>query len=370
MSHEPHYRIHWVCSLSTPYNDFLFRSLAAEPDIDLTVHFIELRRGSHPWQSPVAVGFHHRAFQTVIGFDWHLLRLAWSDRESFFFLGSWREWTTRAVLILLSVLRRPFALVSDTPDLHKSRSPLKILLRRVFLPFVFSRSAAILATGRPAIQAFQVMGAPAARLVNFPFFVNLNRDQPAPTKACSDQILFIACGQLVQRKGYDLAIPAFAQALETGGHNQRGRARLLIAGDGPERAPLESLIAHLGLVDTVQVLGWLEPQAVQALLNQGDVFVHPARNDLFPASVLEAMAAGKPVIGSERAGSVVDRVMSGVNGFIHGHEKIVELAEHMVFFMEHPEEIKKMGIEARRTAEQWPVARGVQIIKSIVAMQG
>jgi len=379
---SPRYHIHWLCEHSTPYVDLLFRSLSSDPEIDLTVHFVRLRLASHPWQSPVASGFHSRSYRTVLGLDWRLVWMALTDTQSFFVVGGWRDWTMRAVIAILSVRERPFALASDTPKLHIRRSLAKSLLRAVFIPWVFKHCSAIFTTGQPGLDAFQAMGANAAKLRNLPWFVALDQSESPesvalpkvsrlptllPARSDPNEVWFVANGRLIYRKGFDLAIQAFRRALDSFPGHQG--SQLLIAGDGPEYDNLESLITASKLTGRVHLLGWLEPDEVAALLRLGDVFVHPARADPFPVAVLEAMAAGRAVIGSDAAGSVVDRVVHGVNGFVHHCGNVEELAEHMAFFMRYPDEAKRMGAQARRTAEQWPVSRGVRTIKDVLAEQ-
>jgi glycosyltransferase involved in cell wall biosynthesis len=89
--------------------------------------------------------------------------------------------------------------------------------------------------------------------------------------------------------------------------------------------------------------------------------------DRFGAAVLEAMAAGLVVLGSEATAAVRDRIRHGENGFVHRTGDVDELARQIGALLTHPELIRRIGQEARRTAEEWPVERGVQIIKSILA---
>ena len=91
--------------------------------------------------------------------------------------------------------------------------------------------------------------------------------------------------------------------------------RVLVAGDGPRRADLEALAGELGLGGVVEFLG--RRSDVPQLLRASDVLVlpsHPAVETL-PVSVLEAMAAGVPVVASA-VGSVPDMIENGTNGIL------------------------------------------------------
>jgi len=78
-------------------------------------------------------------------------------------------------------------------------------------------------------------------------------------------------------------------------------ARFVIAGEGPQRPQLEALIRSLGLHDRVHLLG--HRPDVAGLLTACDVFVLPSRFEGLPVALLEAMAAGRPVIATDIGGT-------------------------------------------------------------------
>lgn len=83
------------------------------------------------------------------------------------------------------------------------------------------------------------------------------------------------------------------------------KLRVVIAGDGSERGPLEALAARLGIAERVWFAGMRDD--VERLLQASDVFVLPSRTEAFPNVVLEAMAAGLPVVATD-VGSVREMV--------------------------------------------------------------
>lgn len=84
-----------------------------------------------------------------------------------------------------------------------------------------------------------------------------------------------------------------------------------IAGSGPSEISLRDLVASLGLVDRVRFLGWQVD--VDRLLASWDLLVIPSLEEGFPLSVLEAMAAARPVVAS-RVGGLSELVVDGVTG--------------------------------------------------------
>src|SRR5262249_35069911 len=135
-------KLNWICRQPTPYNDYLFRSLASESQIDLTVHFVEDFLPTHPWKSKMSYGFKSRAYRPFFGLDWKLLRTAFSD-DCFHIIGGWNEPTIISLISLLMANNRSFALWTDTPNLTAKRNPLKAWLRKSWLEKVFKRSRRI-----------------------------------------------------------------------------------------------------------------------------------------------------------------------------------------------------------------------------------
>ena len=89
--------------------------------------------------------------------------------------------------------------------------------------------------------------------------------------------------------------------------------RIIVAGDGSERASLEALARELGIAEKVSLLG--NRDDVHRLLKAGDVFVLASRTEAFPNVVLEAMATGLPVVTTD-VGSVREMVEPGRSALV------------------------------------------------------
>jgi glycosyltransferase involved in cell wall biosynthesis len=116
---------------------------------------------------------------------------------------------------------------------------------------------------------------------------------------------WLSVGAFNERKRIDYLLEAFA----------RCRARfpdltLTLAGDGGLREELEALAAGLGLADAVEFLGSVDPTEIPALMAAHDLFVHTSRHETFGVVVVEALAAGTPVLVSRCGGS--DQVLRGI----------------------------------------------------------
>lgn len=140
---------------------------------------------------------------------------------------------------------------------------------------------------------------------------------PAKQHAPRDEIHILAVGRLVDFKSPDRTIMAFETACKQG-----LRARLTIAGDGPLRATCELLRARSPFGEKIKLLGPVAPAQIPELLAEADIFTqHNIKGELsrqeeaYGVSILEAMAAGLPVVGT-RSGGVSETARHGVTGLL------------------------------------------------------
>ena len=125
---------------------------------------------------------------------------------------------------------------------------------------------------------------------------------PEPLQFEAPRILCM--GRFFDDKGFDLAITAFASLIDN-----FSQARLIIAGDGPERPNLKRQVAALGLGDAVEFTGFIDPQKVPELLNTATVCVIPSRvSEAFPIVALEAAQMARPVVAT-RVGGLPESVI-------------------------------------------------------------
>ena len=120
--------------------------------------------------------------------------------------------------------------------------------------------------------------------------------------------------------------------------------RLQFVGDGPRRGALAALAQSLGLERHVEFLGHRDD--VADLLAAADIFVLPSRSEALPNSVLEAMAAGLPVVASA-VGGLTDVIDDGRTGALVPPDDPVALATAMQRILEHPRLADTLGTNAR-----------------------
>ncbi|MGI6147925.1 MAG: glycosyltransferase family 4 protein [Limnochordia bacterium] len=138
---------------------------------------------------------------------------------------------------------------------------------------------------------------------------------------------------------------------------------IVIVGDGPERARLESYAAALGLGSSVHFLGWRED--VPALMAGWDVFILPSRSEGFSLSVLEAMASGLPVVVSDLA-CMREAVVSGKGGYLTRPGDAPELAAAILNVLRDNRRASQMGkFNRERAAALFGEDRMIQCTRAV-----
>lgn len=125
----------------------------------------------------------------------------------------------------------------------------------------------------------------------------------------ADERVLVSLSRLSKEKNIDFLLDAAAEL-----RRRKLRFRLLILGDGNERERLEQRIRDEGLNDNVTLAGGVPPERVPAWLALGDVFVFASKSETQGMVILEAMAAGLPVV-AVRSSGIDDVVRDGANGF-------------------------------------------------------
>jgi glycosyltransferase involved in cell wall biosynthesis len=115
-------------------------------------------------------------------------------------------------------------------------------------------------------------------------------------------------------------------------HSQDLDFQCEIAGEGPERRRLESLISELGLEKRVQLLGHISPEQMDSLYRRADLVALTSRSEGIPLVLMEAMARGTLVLAPEITG-IPELVIAGKTGFLYGPgsmwdflEKVMEIS--------------------------------------------
>ncbi len=142
------------------------------------------------------------------------------------------------------------------------------------------------------------------------------------------------------------------------------RATFLIVGDGPIRDELTALARQHGVADRIRWTGYRTD--VETLLPGCDLFVHPSLDDAFPTVLLEAMAAGLPVVASN-VGGIPEIVTPGVTGRLVPPGDARLLAESVSSLLSDAGELERMRSAAFENGERFSTRVWVDRLTALYA---
>jgi len=222
--------------------------------------------------------------------------------------------------------------------------------RRAAMRWAFRHSNEVVAVSQPhRAEISRLLGVRRERLRVVPNgipFISGDRNVVRSELGIEDdEVLMVAVGNLYPVKGHRFLIKALA------GLPRDGRWKLAIAGRGQEEQDLRAMISENGLSGRVQLLGLR--QDIANVLAAGDLFVMPSLSEGLPLAVLEAMAAGLPVVASA-VGGIPDVTGNGRGGITVPAGSVESLQEALEYLVAHHEERIALGMEAHHAWKSSP----------------
>jgi glycosyltransferase involved in cell wall biosynthesis len=206
--------------------------------------------------------------------------------------------------------RRRGLVAGDVEDFQRARGGAAVAVLRRARDFELRRAAHVLCPSsylRELVLSWGVAGERASVLPNpAPEVPDLPPREELKRNLGLNGATLAFAGRLTAQKSLDRALEAVAAA---------DGIRLVIAGDGPDRAPLEHQARELGIADRVSFLGPQPRERIVELFRAADATILSSSWENFPHTVVEALAVGTPVLAME-SGGVGEVVQDGVNGLV------------------------------------------------------
>lgn len=288
------------------------------------------RDGSRLAKLQLALSAWFRSAWLLITGDIRLVHIHISSYASF--------WRKSCFMLLARAARTPVVVHMHGADFVEFNQGLPAVGKR-FVRWMFANSTLLIALSDEWERRLRVLGG-HNRIAVVPNPVVIPPERGARFRKRST-LLFL--GNIGHRKGCYVLLDALAVVKE-----KYPRVRLLCGGDGDHQAFLDAA-AKRGLSQNIQLLGWVVGGAKRRLLARSTVFVLPSYSEGLPMALLEAMAAGLPVI-STPVGGIPDAVRNGVDGLLVPAGDAPALAQAIERLLSDASLCASLGASARARA--------------------
>ncbi len=160
-----------------------------------------------------------------------------------------------------------------------------------------------------------------------------------------DSPSLVFCGRFVQAKRLDILIEAFGVV-----QKKIPNARLILVGDGAERSKLNNIVQSLNLSPYVKITGYVKNSQVADFLSKASIFISSSSFEGTPNTLLEAMAAGLPIVAT-KVGGIPDIITDGENGLLVQPCDVDSLAKAILRLLGDKAMAEKLGFNARIKAD-------------------
>ena len=345
-------RINWIAVQPTPYNKSLFDAIIESDLFDLKLYYSDREFLELPFKEELK-GPDDYFFNKILGVDWYAL-FSLSTTRDWVIVAGWNDLTKLLVILIRGLLARKTAFWTDSldVDLVLSNRPLFLFKK------IISRNFKIFfTTGKMGIENIKQIGLirDKTRLINLPYFIDI----PSNYKSINiihECLEIVMIARLISRKGIDIALRAILELKK-----MEINVRLRIAGTGELYDQSKKFIEENSLESYIILLGWVDHEEVGNLLMSSNLLIHPVvEHDPYGVVVIEALSYGLPVIGSNLAGAVIDRIVDGSNGYAICANSM-DLVQSMLKCIKL-KDLTSMSIAARQSSLDSHPIKGVQIL--------
>lgn len=331
-----------------------WRALAAKPGVDLfVIGQSPAARDLVDYRADVMAGLRSRLLDERERGDARLIAdLVGQEAPDLLVISGWSEPGYRPLYFDKALAAVPKVLVMD----NQLRRTMRQQLARVLLRPLLGRVRAMWVVGERAWQYARFLGMPEQRIRRGAVGIDYERLGSARAARAKGQWpkRFLFVGRYHPRKGMDLLAEAY--------RDYRALVDdpwpLSIAGKGPEGA-------HLRGVEGVTDLGFVAPEHMPEVWAGAGAFLQPSRYDAWPLSIVEAAAAGLPIVASNECGSTVELVRDQHNGLCVATGDARALTAALLWLHRNHDRLAAMGersaaFAAAYSAETW-AERAVEI---------
>ncbi|GAB4548290.1 MAG: hypothetical protein Kow0063_43240 [Anaerolineae bacterium] len=235
---------------------------------------------------------------------------------------------------------------ADVPSDEVKRFARQYKVLRPFIRWLWRDADALVAVSN-GLRSYARETAPDLPIQVIPNAIDLSAFTPPPQRAMDGPVRLLYVGRFNVFKNVETLVEAVGRlvALDV------GEFELYLVGEGEQRPVLERMVSELGLTRQVHFVGWVAREHIVDHYRRADIFVTATTWEGMPNTVLEAMACGLPIVGTQASG-LRDLVHDGVNGYLVPLKDPDALAEALARLIDNGYERRRMGRESRRLVER------------------
>lgn len=288
------------------------------------------------------------------------------------FVNGWNDYGSTIAVQWCHRHGVPIVMMSESQEIDFPRKRLAEGVKRRIVRFC----AAALCGGRTHAKYLQTLGMDGAQIVtgydvvdNHYFAARASEARGRASELRGELGLpehyALVCARFIAKKNLPFVLRAFARM------RQKMRAddwKIALLGDGPMRSELEHLTRELAIDDFVLFPGFAQYDQIARYFGLASLLIHASTTEQWGLVVNEAMAAGLPVLVSDRCGSAAELVRDGVNGYQFDPTDEERFAEILGRMVTDPDRLARMGQESRRIIADWGPERFGRGVAEAAAM--
>jgi glycosyltransferase involved in cell wall biosynthesis len=282
----------------SPYQVELFNEIEACGECELEVAYLRQRDPNRQWKSPDIT---HRAISLEEANE----RVRNADLVVF---NYYRHPNAEQLLCERTTHGGPWCFWGERPGFHQPAWAGR-LMRKWKLKSLHATHAPIWGIGRFAIDGYRTEFGAQRAYFNLPYFSNLKRFAELDQRGAAPDRVFLFSGSLIRRKGVDLLARAFVRLAR-----EMPNVRLRIIGEGELRRTVSQTLHSVK--ERVEFVGFKDWDELPHEYARADVLCVPSRYDGWGLVVPEGLAAGLPVIATDRMGAALEFLETGRNGWL------------------------------------------------------
>lgn len=364
-----------------PYRFPLFKEVAEDLGVDLTVYFMSQSAKNRRWKvSPKKLGFRYEILPKI--------ELSFLGRDLFAYIinytfpikflkgnfdvvisAGWLDFASQIGFFLCKLTGRKFIVWSESTINEPSWR------RTVSMPLVkmiIKGSSACIAIGTRSKEYLMALGANpkevfvAYSTVDIQHFIKKSRMYRKQKKhlrksyGIKEKNLILYVGQFIERKGLIYLLRAFNKL-----SSEMDNIALALLGYGPLKSELEEYVGKNKLTN-VYLLKHVEVNRMPRVYVMADIFVLPSYEETWGLVINEAMASGLPVITTEKVGSSADLVRNGLSGYVVKEKSTKALYKSIKNILSSADLLETMSAESRQMIKKFsPESAAQNFIKAI-----